>query len=488
MSSESHSRPARIFLAFAHEDRAFRDALDKHLSALQRIGLIDNWHEYEIPVGGDWQRIDKERLNEADVILLLITKDFIASDYSYNVQMQRALERNAAGEARVIPIVCCPVYLEDLPIAKLQLLPRSDPERVKAVSEWDNEDSVYMEIVKEIKRAIEELFGSSPIQAPSQAETASQPKGTRYLTYNGHSNYVISVAWSPDGKYIASGGGDSTVRVWDVNTGNTLSTYRGHKGPILSGILLSEVWSIIWSPDSSVLVFAGKRAPIVWNPRNDQIIATYKGHSPLLPVISSMAWSPDGECIASTNLGSPKDQAIHVWSPRSGQSIAKIDVSSGWLDTASIGGVAWSPDSTRLACGLHGELRIYDVLTKQHQQTYKNKSAWAYYSVCWSPDNTRLLCAYPKQAVVWDITTGTLLYRYINHKADIRDIALSPDGKYVASASNDTTVHIWETDKGERIFTYEGHKDEVSSVTWSPDGKRIASGCKDGTVHVWQAI
>jgi len=121
-------------------------------------------------------------------------------------------------------------------------------------------------------------------------------------------------------------------------------------------------------------------------------------------------------------------------------------------------------------------------------QTYKSESASAYYSVCWSPDSTKLICASPKQALVWDVVEGSLLHKYIGHKADIRDIALSPDGKYVASASNDTTVHIWETDTGKRIYVYDGHKDEVSSVTWSPDGTRVASGCKDGTVHVWQAI
>jgi WD40 repeat protein len=488
MSSQFHSRPARIFLVFAYKDRAFRDALVKHLTPLRQVGVIDNWHEYEIPAGGDWQKIDKERLNEADIILLLITADFIASEHSYTIQMQRALERNKAGEARVIPILCRPLYLEDLPLAKLQFLPRSDQQKIKAVSEWVNKDKVYAEIVTEIRKAIGELFGSSPIQVPPQPGTTSQPQGTRYLTYNGHSNYVISAVWSSNGKYIASGGGDNTVRIWNPNTGNTLYTYRIHKSTTIRPSFLSEVLSIIWSPDNTTIAFAGKQAPMIWNPFNDQIITTYKSHSPIFPIIASMAWSSDGQSIASTNIGSPKDQAIHVWSPQNGQQIAKIDVSKGWTDTDPVGGVAWSPDSKRIACGLHGEIRIYNVRTKQHIQTYKNKSAWAYYSVCWSRDNTRLVCAFPKEAVVWDITTGELMHKYIDHKADIRDIALSPDGKYVASASNDTTVHIWETDTGNRIFTYEGHRDKVAAVTWSPDGKRVASGCADGTVHVWQAI
>ncbi|MBV9614338.1 MAG: PD40 domain-containing protein, partial [Ktedonobacteraceae bacterium] len=114
--------------------------------------------------------------------------------------------------------------------------------------------------------------------------------------------------------------------------------------------------------------------------------------------------------------------------------------------------------------------------------------AWAYYSVCWTRDGKTLIGAFPKQAVVWDIPTGNCLYTYNDHTADIRDLAVSPDDRYVASASNDTTVHIWETETGKRVFKYEGHKEEVAAITWSPDGTRIASACKDGTIHVWQAV
>jgi len=302
MSTQSNTRPARVFLAFTYADRSFYEDLVAQLASFQRVGMIDNWHEYEIPPAKDWQQAQNERLTQADIILLLISPDFIASDYYYSVQMKQALERDAAGQARVLPILCRPVYLEHLPIARLQFLPRSDPRKIKAVSEWRNKDSAYTEIVKEVKKAITELFGASPIQVPPQPETAAQPQGTRYFTYNGHSSYLISAAWSPDGKCIVSGGGDNTVRVWDANTGNTLYTYRVHEGSPIRPGFASEVWEIIWSPDSSKIAFAGKGVPMVWSPQSNQILATYKGHSPLLRIIASMAWSPDKQYIATTNL------------------------------------------------------------------------------------------------------------------------------------------------------------------------------------------
>lgn len=154
MASTSRARPLHIFLSFAYEDRAFRDALDTHLAALQKSGYIDNWHKHEVAAGGEWQNVVDEQLNQADIILLFITPHFIASQYCYSVQMKQALEKHEHGEARVIPILFRPTFWYDLPFAKLQGLPVSGN---KTVSEWKNKDRAYVEIVEGIKKAIEEL-------------------------------------------------------------------------------------------------------------------------------------------------------------------------------------------------------------------------------------------------------------------------------------------------------------------------------------------
>jgi WD40 repeat protein len=495
MPSDYYSRPVRLYLIFAREDHLFGNTIIKHLAILKHNGIIDNWHEQEVAPGSRWHDVNNERLYQADIILLGISPDFIASDYHYSTQMQQALERHHRGEAWVIPILFRPTFWNDLPIAHLHALPVTKQGEIRAISLWENQDEAYVAIVAGIKRAIEARDSGhneiSPSSNPSPSATKkpiSSP-GTLHFIYPGHSAYVIDVSWSPNGKYIASGGGDSTVRVWEASSGNTLYTYRGQKGIILSGILFSQICSIAWSPDNTLLAFAGRKAPIVWNPHYDQKISTYQGHSPIMTTIMDIAWSPDGQWIASTNNGSPNDPAIHVWGPLTGYQKARIAIGTSWsINPPAIGGVAWAPDNRRIACGMVGEIRIYEVDTRRHLQSYHYQSAWASHSVRWTRDGKTIIGSFRKRALAWDIPTGNSFSPYTDHTANIRDLAVSPDDRYVASASNDTTVHIWETRTGKRVFKYEGHKDEVAAVTWSPDGTRIASACQDGAIHVWQAM
>ena len=103
------STPVEVFYSYAHKDEAFRNELEKHLSLLRRQGLITAWHDRHILPGTDWAQAIDEHLERASVILLLISADFLASDYCYGLEMQRALERHQANEARVIPILLRPV-------------------------------------------------------------------------------------------------------------------------------------------------------------------------------------------------------------------------------------------------------------------------------------------------------------------------------------------------------------------------------------------
>ncbi len=147
------STPVEVFYSYAHKDEAFRNRLVTHLSLLQRQGLITAWHDRHILPGADWAQAIDEHLERASVILLLISADFLASDYCYGIEMQRALERHQAKEARVIPILLRPVDWNNAPFAHLQLLPTD----AKPITTWRNRDAAFTDVAAGIRRVIEDL-------------------------------------------------------------------------------------------------------------------------------------------------------------------------------------------------------------------------------------------------------------------------------------------------------------------------------------------
>src|SRR5205809_7623571 len=145
--------PVTVFYSYAHADEGLLDRLAKHLSLLKHEGLIAEWHDRQISAGTPWaQDIDKH-LETASIILLLISADFLASRYCYDIEMQRAIERHRRGEARVIPILLRSCDWHSAPFGQLQCLPRND----KAVTSWQNQDEAFQTIATELRRVIEQI-------------------------------------------------------------------------------------------------------------------------------------------------------------------------------------------------------------------------------------------------------------------------------------------------------------------------------------------
>lgn len=142
----------KIFFSYAHEDEKLKNELEKHLSSLKRRGLISSWDKRDIKAGEDWRYEIDRQLQAAHVILLLISPDFIASDYCYSSEMIEAMKRHQAGETCVIPIVLRPVYLHDETFMKLQPLPRGG----KPVTSWPNIDEAFLDIVTGIRERVGE--------------------------------------------------------------------------------------------------------------------------------------------------------------------------------------------------------------------------------------------------------------------------------------------------------------------------------------------
>ncbi|HKH45524.1 MAG TPA: toll/interleukin-1 receptor domain-containing protein [Thermoanaerobaculia bacterium] len=149
------SRKVRIFFSYAHDDERLRRRLVQHLSGLQRAGLIESWDDRKIGAGSDWAGQISENLEKADLVLFLVSPAFMASAYSQDVEVKRAMERHAAGKARVIPVILRPVDWELAPFAKLEAL----PEKGKPVTRWPTRDEGLLDVALGIRQTVEGLLG-----------------------------------------------------------------------------------------------------------------------------------------------------------------------------------------------------------------------------------------------------------------------------------------------------------------------------------------
>lgn len=143
-------RVTKLFFSYSHADEQLRDTLEKHLAGLKRQCFLDTWHDRRIRAGDDLHGAIAQELEEADIILLLVSADFLASDYCYDVEMQRAIERHNAGQSRVIPVILRPCDWHDAPFGKLMAAPKDG----RPVTSWPDLDDAFLDIVRAIKAAI----------------------------------------------------------------------------------------------------------------------------------------------------------------------------------------------------------------------------------------------------------------------------------------------------------------------------------------------
>lgn len=185
-------RQLRVFIAYSREDNEHRIRLEKHLSPLKRSAEISTWYDGEIELGKDWETEIRTALNLSDIILLLISPDFIHSDYCYEVEMKRALERHEAGEATVVPILIRHCAWEDTPFARLQLLPRNGQPLYSG--NWSTVDEAFSQVSKEIKSLIQNVFKVRTDSINQYNETVANLKNEIAKLKQSESDLILEIS------------------------------------------------------------------------------------------------------------------------------------------------------------------------------------------------------------------------------------------------------------------------------------------------------
>jgi hypothetical protein len=160
------TKTVKIFYCYARKDKVLRDELEKHLIALERSDQVITWHDRKILPGAEWKHEISNQLDTSDIILLLMSPNFIQSDYCYGIEMQRALERHRAGAVHVIPIILRPCDWKAMPLHALQAL----PEDGKPISKWRNRDDAFQDVVKGIRQVIDALYSAPSHREESERE------------------------------------------------------------------------------------------------------------------------------------------------------------------------------------------------------------------------------------------------------------------------------------------------------------------------------
>ncbi|MHC5742915.1 MAG: WD40 domain-containing protein [Nostoc sp.] len=288
------------------------------------------------------------------------------------------------------------------------------------------------------------------------------------LTCNGHAGWVWSVSFSPNGQVLASGSNDQTIKLWDTSNGQCFKTLEGHTG---------GVRSVTFNSDGQVLASGSDDQTVkLWNTTTGKCIKTLQevGCS-----VWSVAFSPKNYILASGN----DDYKVRLWDINSSSCIHTLEG-----HTQRVYSVTFSPDGNTLASGSHDQtVKLWNLSTGRCFKSLQGHTDLVH-SVTFSVDGNALVSCGDDQTVkVWDFDTGECLKTLQGHRSRVWSLAICINQNICASSSDDQTVKLWNISTGRCIKTFQGYNNGIWSVAISSNDNILASGSNDQTVTLWNA-
>lgn len=282
----------------------------------------------------------------------------------------------------------------------------------------------------------------------------------------GHTDGIVALEWSPDGKYVATLGsrfGDGSLKIWEPSSGRLLTDLKP-----------APLACFKWSPDAKLIAAGKGSAAVIWDTRTGRYIAELN-HS---HEVEEVSWSPDGKMLATRS-----QSGVFIWDSERWQSVVEMDSARGGR-----GPVRWSPDGRHLATASIVWAMPDGQAIAKLEKYQGHPLGWD--AMCWSPQGDLLVAGNGKSLRLWETRSWRLVAEQTTAER-IRALAWSPDGNSLAAASN--VGLVWKVQRGaaapisQNAIQLKGHASLIHSVAWSPDGMRLGTASADATTRIWQA-
>ncbi|MEI2579562.1 WD40 repeat domain-containing protein [Scytonema sp. PRP1] len=291
---------------------------------------------------------------------------------------------------------------------------------------------------------------------------------------HGHADFVWDITFSPDGRLLVSGGRDGTLRLWNVQDGQSIHVLEGHT---------HDVYGVAISADSQLLVSTGEDQTVrLWHLQSGRNLKTLRGYT---GGVHSLSLSGDGQLLASSG----QNEMIQVWRLQLDGNLSQLHsyktFSSPTRRMSSFSNVSFSSDNQTLAINRHDEsIALWNIQTGHLDRwSAHNSSVW---TVLFSPTKKILASSsYDCTVRLWDVQTHHCLHVLRGHQSSIRAIAFDKSGQWLASGSFDFTIRLWDVQTGECSRVLQGHTGAVFALAFDPGGQRLASGSHDQTIRLW---
>lgn len=313
------------------------------------------------------------------------------------------------------------------------------------------------------------LSAATGIEVRLWRTTGERPILQPHCICAGHASWVSWICFSPDGRLLASGSDDQTIRLWDTHTGSCLHTLQGHTGMIDS---------ISFSPDGQML-YSGSADQTMrqWDVKTGSCLSVMQGDT-------HTGWWVSGSEHGCRLASCRGDQTVRLWDVEKKEVRHILQGHTDWVMQ-----VAFSPDGRTLASASNDHTaRLWDTQTGACLHVLQGHTTWVA-SASFSPDGRMVATGSEDRTVrLWDVQTGACLHILQGHTQPVRFVSFSADGCMVASGSEDQTVRLWDVQTGEVLQILQGHQNAILSVNFSPDGYTLATGNEDRSVQLWDAL